>query len=224
VRSAYRSPEHNRGVGGAVASGHLDGAAFDIAMANHDPEAFETAARAAGFRSFGFYPRSGFMHMGIAALRRRNGFVVGLDPFNLRLLQGVRNAEAFAFHSLLSFDEIAAAHSFDLERLMDKARAALRAFPDHVDAIVGYWDFPTVLMMPILRREFGLGGPSLESVLRLEHKYWARRRQKRLLPHQTPHFELVDPFDPDAVGKISLRYPFRIKPIKAHSSILGFHV
>jgi uncharacterized protein YcbK (DUF882 family) len=34
VRSAYRSPEHNRAVGGATRSKHLDGAAFDIAMAN----------------------------------------------------------------------------------------------------------------------------------------------------------------------------------------------
>ena len=45
VRSAYRSPEHNRAVGGATRSKHLDGAAFDIAMANHDPVAFEAAAR-----------------------------------------------------------------------------------------------------------------------------------------------------------------------------------
>ena len=63
VRSAYRSPEHNRAVGGAVASRHLDGAAFDSAMANHDPEAFEAEARAVGFRGFGFYPRSEFMHI-----------------------------------------------------------------------------------------------------------------------------------------------------------------
>ena len=41
VRSAYRSPEHNRAVGGAKASKHLDGIAFDIAMADHYPEAFE---------------------------------------------------------------------------------------------------------------------------------------------------------------------------------------
>ena len=34
VRSAYRSPEHNRAVGGATRSKHLDGAAFDIAMEN----------------------------------------------------------------------------------------------------------------------------------------------------------------------------------------------
>ena len=44
VRSAYRSPEHNRAVGGATRSKHLDGAAFDIAMANHDPTAFEGEA------------------------------------------------------------------------------------------------------------------------------------------------------------------------------------
>ena len=44
VRSAYRSPEHNRAVGGATRSKHLDGAAFDIAMANHDPVAFEGEA------------------------------------------------------------------------------------------------------------------------------------------------------------------------------------
>jgi hypothetical protein len=69
VRSAYRSPEHNRDVGGAKASKHLEGIAFDIAMANHDPEAFEEAARAVGFRGFGFYPRSGFIHIDLGPAR-----------------------------------------------------------------------------------------------------------------------------------------------------------
>ena len=45
VRSAYRSPEHNRAVDGAPSSKHMDGTAFDIAMTNHDPVAFERAAR-----------------------------------------------------------------------------------------------------------------------------------------------------------------------------------
>jgi len=45
VLSAYRSPEHNRAVGGARASKHMQGIAFDIAMANHDPEAFELQHR-----------------------------------------------------------------------------------------------------------------------------------------------------------------------------------
>ena len=69
VRSAYRSPEHNHAVGGAKASKHMDGTAFDIAMANHDPAAFEAAARAVGFLGFGYYPRSGFMHIDLGPTR-----------------------------------------------------------------------------------------------------------------------------------------------------------
>ncbi|MBZ0130460.1 MAG: DUF882 domain-containing protein [Rhodobacteraceae bacterium] len=69
VRSAYRSPEHNRAVGGAKRSKHMDGAAFDIAMTNHDPVAFEAAARAVGFEGFGFYPRSGFIHVDLGPTR-----------------------------------------------------------------------------------------------------------------------------------------------------------
>ena len=69
VRSAYRSPEHNRAVGGAPRSKHMDGTAFDIAMSNHDPAAFEAAAREVGFLGFGAYPRSGFMHIDLGPAR-----------------------------------------------------------------------------------------------------------------------------------------------------------
>ncbi len=70
VRSAYRSPEHNRAVGGAKRSKHLIGAAFDIAMENHDPVVFEAAAREVGFLGFGFYPRSGFIHVDLGPERQ----------------------------------------------------------------------------------------------------------------------------------------------------------
>ncbi len=63
VRSGYRSPSHNRALGGAPASKHMLGTAFDIAMSNHDPLAFVEVARAAGFLGFGTYPRSGFTHI-----------------------------------------------------------------------------------------------------------------------------------------------------------------
>ncbi|MCL7465520.1 D-Ala-D-Ala carboxypeptidase family metallohydrolase [Phaeovulum sp. NW3] len=69
IRSAYRSPEHNRRVGGAPRSKHMDGTAFDIAMENHDPVAFEAAAREVGFLGFGYYPRSGFMHIDLGPAR-----------------------------------------------------------------------------------------------------------------------------------------------------------
>jgi zinc D-Ala-D-Ala carboxypeptidase len=69
IRSAYRSAAHNRAVGGSPRSKHLDGAAFDIAMVNHDPAEFEAAAREAGFAGFGFYPRSGFIHIDLGPAR-----------------------------------------------------------------------------------------------------------------------------------------------------------
>jgi len=75
VNSAYRSPAYNRQVGGAKHSMHLQGAAFDISMANHDPVSFEAAARETGFTGFGFYPRQNFMHIDIGRARQWG------DPF-----------------------------------------------------------------------------------------------------------------------------------------------
>lgn len=79
VNSAYRSPEHNRTVGGARASKHLEGTAFDISMANHDPVAFIAAARKAGFKGIGTYPRSNFVHIDTGPARRWG------DPFPARV-------------------------------------------------------------------------------------------------------------------------------------------
>ena len=70
VNSAYRSPEHNARVRGAKRSKHLEGTAFDISMANHDPAVFEKAARTENFLGFGTYPRSGFMHIDLGPARR----------------------------------------------------------------------------------------------------------------------------------------------------------
>lgn len=69
VVSAYRSPAHNKAVGGVKNSRHLVGEAFDIRMDNHDPVHFEELARAVGFRGFGFYPRQGFMHIDMGPAR-----------------------------------------------------------------------------------------------------------------------------------------------------------
>ena len=48
----------------------MDGTAFDIAMSNHDPAAFEAAAREVEFLGFGFYPRSGFVHIDLGPARQ----------------------------------------------------------------------------------------------------------------------------------------------------------
>jgi zinc D-Ala-D-Ala carboxypeptidase len=87
VTSGYRSPEHNKRVGGARNSRHMQGDAFDISMGNHSPAEFERAARAVGFTGFGFYPGSNFIHIDIgsprewgARFRREETFTVEHKP------------------------------------------------------------------------------------------------------------------------------------------------
>jgi zinc D-Ala-D-Ala carboxypeptidase len=69
ITSAYRSPEHNKKVGGAKNSYHMRGVAFDIRMENQDPHGFELAAREIGFRGIGYYPKQGFMHIDLGPER-----------------------------------------------------------------------------------------------------------------------------------------------------------
>lgn len=63
ITSGYRSPSHNKEVGGAERSQHLLGRAFDVVMTNHDPEAFVAAAERVGFNGIGLYPDRNFIHV-----------------------------------------------------------------------------------------------------------------------------------------------------------------
>lgn len=63
ITSAYRSPAHNAKVGGVKDSMHLKARAWDVQMEGHDPAYFEKVARQVGFTGFGFYEKSGFIHI-----------------------------------------------------------------------------------------------------------------------------------------------------------------
>jgi zinc D-Ala-D-Ala carboxypeptidase len=62
ITSGYRDPAHNRRVRGVPDSQHLISTAFDIRVDNVDPAHLIEQARAAGFTSFGTYPKQGFVH------------------------------------------------------------------------------------------------------------------------------------------------------------------
>jgi len=57
-----------------------------------------------------------------------------------------------------------------------------------------------------------------------EHKYWSRVEQAASVPEVVPAFAGFDPFDDNALESIDLEYPFWIKPVKSHSSQLGFMI
>jgi len=156
--------------------------------------------------------------------RRRNVFVMGLDPFNQQQLESLRHADEFRFHPLVRRESLRTGGEISIEELLSRSEEELRAFEGSVDAIVGYWDFPVSTLLPIVRRRMDLPTPSLEAVLRCEHKYWSRLEQQRSIPDHIPDFCAVDPFAEDVRSRIELSFPFWIKPVKSVLSHLGFCV
>lgn len=154
----------------------------------------------------------------------RNVFVFGLDDFHRAQLATIRDADRYRFHPLLSHDEAVHPEHFAVPEMLATSEAILHAFDGRVDAVCTYWDFPTSTLVPILRERFDLPGPRLEAVLRLEHKYWARLEQRAVVPELVPPFQALDPFTEDPEAALEVPYPFWIKPVKAHSSHLGFRI
>lgn len=157
-------------------------------------------------------------------MEKHNVFVIGLDEFNRKKLEKTPSAEACRFHKLLEFDETQGAKVFRVKEILEKADHQLREFPESIDAIVGFWDFPVSLIQPILAGRFGTSSPTLESVLKCEHKYWSRREQARLIPDCVPRFAPFDPFDDRALERVDLDFPFWIKPFKSYAGYLGFRI
>jgi biotin carboxylase len=155
---------------------------------------------------------------------RRNVFVVGLDDFNLQRLRNIHGADRLRFHGLIDPERVTNPVSYDVSAIVADAKRELDSFDGSIDGIIGHWDFPTSTMLPILHRHCGLRGPSLESVLRCEHKYWSRALQQRVVPEHTPHYNRVNPFAERPLAQVHLPYPFWLKPVKAHSGHLGFHI
>jgi hypothetical protein len=151
-----------------------------------------------------------------------NVFVLGLDEHNSRLLQELPDAAQYRFHPLLSFDLMRQREEIPLPDLLAEAQRRLELFDGPVDAVIGFWDFPVSTMLPILCRRLGLRWPSLESVVKCEHKYWSRLEQRRVID-EYPRFGLVD-LDGEVELPAGLRYPVWLKPAKSFFSKLAFRV
>ena len=124
----------------------------------------------------------------------RHVFVIGLDPFNLETMQGLREARRYEFHPLLPTEKVLKAASYDYDQLVADADAELRDFDATVDGIVTWWDFPSTGLLPVVTELWDLYGPSLKSVVTLEHKTgagscgsaWSHPITSRRSPPSTP--------------------------------------
>lgn len=151
-------------------------------------------------------------------------FVLGLDPLRRSFLESIRDAGEYRFHPLFDSDEVVNPTTFDYDATLEKARRRLDAFSAPITGILGHWDFPSSVLLPHLSREYGLRSASLEAVLKCEHKYWCRLEQYKLMPEWTPKFCAVNPFAEKPLEQLTIDYPLWLKPIKAHSSFLGFRI
>ncbi|HKL49408.1 MAG TPA: ATP-grasp domain-containing protein, partial [Desulfuromonadales bacterium] len=154
----------------------------------------------------------------------QNIFVLALDDFHLEYLRGIHHADQYRFHGLLEYRDLVRASRYPMRELLERAEKQLKNFSGSIDGLIAYWDFPASTMAPFLRRRFDLPGPTVESVLRCEHKYWSRLVQREIVPDIVPDFCVVDPFADNPLQQIDIPFPFWLKPIRAHSSHLGFRI
>lgn len=154
----------------------------------------------------------------------RHVHVLGADEFHLRQLRRLHRADEYTFHELYRRDDVKSGRTDVVERVLPGATELLARAVPAPDAVVGYWDFPVSAMLPVLRRGLRHPTPSLESVLRCEHKYWSRLEQARSVPDVVPAFCVVDPFADDVASQVTIDPPFWIKPVKSVLSHLGFRI
>lgn len=137
-------------------------------------------------------------------------------------LEQVPNREAYEFRPVYEFEELISNEPTMFDDLAMKLDAVCKG--EHVDGIVAFWDFPATCLAAYCSEKHGLPTPGLEAVIKCEHKHWSRILQKEVAPEVVPKFERVDPFDDEALSKLTLPYPFWLKPIKGVSSMLGFRI
>lgn len=156
---------------------------------------------------------------------KKNIFVLGLNDANREQMAHIPDSEEnYVFHSLLSPEDVVEAEAYDFVHLLEKARSQLQSFDGSIDGIVSFWDFPSTELRALLCEELGLPGPSTQAMVKCAHKYRSRVEQKKVIPDNIPSFQAVNPFDDDPLSKITLDYPFFLKPVKSYASYLSFYI
>lgn len=149
--------------------------------------------------------------------------IVGNDPFNDAFIKRIPEAQDWDVVTVLENSDVQPENeSIDFEALYERAREEIAALDPGPDAIVGHLDFPVTSLVALLNRDFGLRGASPEAVARCEHKYWMREEQRKVFPDATPKVTPINPFDPEGALEQVPEFPFWVKPVKGHSSKLGF--
>ncbi len=158
-------------------------------------------------------------------MNQQSVFVIGSSDFDFGLLRDIAEKDGFSAVRVLGKEDVQPAHGrIDFEDLYARARKAIDESGARPAAIIGDLDFPVTSLVALLRRDYGSPGASPEAVAKCEHKYWMRFVQSKSFPEETPNYAAVNPFATGEGKKPALEFPFWLKPVKGHSSVLGFMV
>lgn len=160
----------------------------------------------------------------MARKNHKNIGVIGMDAFNSRyLLKDLRDSADIEFHTLLDRDEVTIFDSgYPFEARLDTALKRARDIEGGIDGVVTHWDFPSTMITPLLADELGARYATPEAVMKCEHKLWSRQEEEKVT--ETPGFCGFHPLGEDPLAEIDLDYPFWVKPVVGHSSMLGFEI
>jgi len=156
-------------------------------------------------------------------MSKKQVFIIGLDDFNLAKLKALPEAKECEFHAALDYSEIRNVDKYDMEKLVNLCFDRIDKH-GKIDAIASYFDFPGTVLVPVIAEKYGVPGPTLDGVLKCEHKFWSRMEQQKVIPDHIPMFRAFDPFDDEVYDKLEMIPPFWIKPNKSFRSFLAYRV
>jgi len=151
--------------------------------------------------------------------------VIGSDEYNLALIRELPGMESAKIQPVLHHDDVQPAHGrIDFDDLYQRAKAGIEEAGGKPDAIIGDLDFPVSSLVSLLCRDFDIPYAKPEAIALCEHKWWMREQQRAAMPDQTPEVRALNPFEPEQARKDAPDFPFWLKPVKGHSSVLGFMI
>lgn len=156
---------------------------------------------------------------------RKTIAVIGADDHNLALIRAIPEAKEWDLVRVLEWEEVQPDNGrIDFDALYRRARQRIDRLDAPPDAVTGYLDFPVTCIEALLRRDYGLPGATPEAVSCMENKYWMREIEARVAPEAAAATAALNPFDPEQARRRMPPYPFWLKPVAAHSSVLGFMI
>ena len=110
---------------------------------------------------------------------------------------------------------------FDAIEFIDRAAALVAG--EHIDGVMASDDYPGSIVGAAIARKLNLPGPSPQTVLLCQHKFYSRVAQQKAVPEAVPAFYLVDG-KLTAAAPAGLPFPMFVKPVKSFFSLFAEQV